>query len=344
MESGIKNEPGLRESLIEAGKAFVAYRLPDSAEQFMMSGQVKIVDITDTEPLITGKPGFLMAGFNHHTPNLWLEADYFSRHPASRTFRNTIKPRSPIALPDIKVNEASEATYLQQVSTITDWIRSGKAGKVVLTRLIRTPFGNPLLSPSLFDLLCATNPGAFVYMAFFPGYGLWLGATPERLLNFSNQKVSTMALAGTRRAGSKGSWNVKDIKEHAYVADYIQEKLELTACSSIVRSASYTSNAGKAEHLRTDFTADCSILNVTELINELHPTPAVCGWPAEAALEIISKVEEHDRAYYTGYLGPVGNGAANLFVNLRCTRIIKDNALVYVGGGLTADSMPQAEW
>ncbi|NTW26283.1 MAG: hypothetical protein HGA37_16405, partial [Lentimicrobium sp.] len=51
-----------------------------------------------------------------------------------------------------------------------------------------------------------------------------------------------------------------------------------------------------------------------------------------------------DRAYYTGYLGPVGNGAANLFVNLRCTRIIKDNALVYVGGGLTADSMPQAEW
>jgi len=344
MESGIKSEQGLRESLIEAGKAFVTYRLPDTAEQLIMAGNVKVVENNNTELLITGKPGFLMAGFDRHTPTLWLEADYFSRHPANLNFSNSMKAADPLALPDVSVNEVSEKTYLQQVSTITEWLRNGKAGKVVLSRLIETPFENPLLAPTMFDLLCAANPGAFVYLAFLPEHGLWLGATPECLLSYQNQKVSTMALAGTRKAGTRGPWSKKDANEHAYVADYIQEKLNLKGCTSILRSTTYTSNAGRAAHLRTDFTAKCEATKVAGLINELHPTPAVCGWPTAAALEIIKQVEEHDRAYYTGYLGPTGNGAARLFVNLRCTRIINRRALIYVGGGLTAGSIPQKEW
>jgi len=344
MEPAIKSEQGFRESLIEAGKAFVTYSLPDTAEQLIMAGNVNLVENNTTEQLITGKPGFLMAGFDRHTPTLWLEAEYFSRNPAIREFSKTSKPGNPITLTDAPVNEVSESTYLQQVSTITEWLRSGKAGKVVLSRLIETPFENPLLAPTLFDLLCAVNPGAFVYLAFFPEHGLWIGATPECLLSYQHQKISTMALAGTRKAGTRGPWSKKDANEHAYVADYILEKLKHTGCTSILRSATYTSNAGRAAHLRTDFTADCEATKAAGLINELHPTPAVCGWPTAAALEIIKQVEKHDRAYYTGYLGPTGNGAARLFVNLRCTRIINRRALVYVGGGLTADSIPQTEW
>ena len=85
------------------------------------------------------------------------------------------------------------------------------------------------------------------------------------------------------------------------------------------------------------------------LVDLLHPTPAVCGLPKEAAKQFILENENYNRSYYTGFLGELNMGLQNkndshLFVNLRCMEIEKNEAYIYVGGGITKESNPEEEW
>ena len=77
----------------------------------------------------------------------------------------------------------------------------------------------------------------------------------------------------------------------------------------------------------------------------MHPTPAVCGLPKEAAKFFILQNEKYDRTYYSGFLGEINDDFdTELFVNLRCAKIEKNVAQIYVGGGITKESNPEKEW
>jgi isochorismate synthase len=82
-----------------------------------------------------------------------------------------------------------------------------------------------------------------------------------------------------------------------------------------------------------------------QVLHSLHPTSAVCGMPKQEALSFILEKEGYNRAFYSGFLGPVHlQGQSNLFVNLRCMQLQKTSAILYVGAGITQDSIPCAEW
>ena len=86
---------------------------------------------------------------------------------------------------------------------------------------------------------------------------------------------------------------------------------------------------------------------VNQIINSLHPTPAVCGFPTEKAYEFILKNESYSREFYTGFCGLLNFQKDNefyIFVNLRCMQLKDNQAIVYVGGGINKDSIPQDEW
>ena len=76
----------------------------------------------------------------------------------------------------------------------------------------------------------------------------------------------------------------------------------------------------------------------------MHPTPAVCGLPKEKALDLIYKTEPYDREYYAGYLGMVEKDTVDFYVNLRCMKIYENTAALFVGGGITANSVAKKEW
>ena len=81
------------------------------------------------------------------------------------------------------------------------------------------------------------------------------------------------------------------------------------------------------------------------MLDLLHPTSAVCGMPQEPALDFLRKHEEYDRAFYSGYLGPVNiENETNIFVNLRCMQLLSQKAILYAGAGVTIDSDPEKEW
>ena len=98
-------------------------------------------------------------------------------------------------------------------------------------------------------------------------------------------------------------------------------------------------------HLCTDFHLTSSgETTLASLAAALHPTPAVCGTPVEEARYVIAQVETHDRAYYSGFSGPVSQDEAHLYVNLRCAHLFPMHATLYAGGGLLHESDFDAEW
>ncbi|MBT8260061.1 MAG: chorismate-binding protein, partial [Bacteroidia bacterium] len=131
-------------------------------------------------------------------------------------------------------------------------------------------------------------------------------------------------------------------------------------------SSTKTVQAGKLLHLQTDINASLRDNNLEELIKSLHPTPATCGLPKDKAKAFILEHENYNRSYYTGFLGELNfkvkssrnsnrrnieNNAyvsikneTNLYVNLRCMQIKQNKAMIYVGGGVTKDSIPEKEW
>jgi isochorismate synthase len=78
-------------------------------------------------------------------------------------------------------------------------------------------------------------------------------------------------------------------------------------------------------------------------MNTLHPTPAVCGLPREKAKELIQKIEQHDREYYTGLIGLEQGENVDVYVILRCLKFNESTLNVFVGAGITASSVPELE-
>ena len=155
---------------------------------------------------------------------------------------------------------------------------------------------------------------------------------------------------GKKNSGQKINdvfWEKKEIEEQKFVSEYIRNIFYKLNITDYQQSKTYTKSAGNVFHLQTDFefSSDKIENKLGEFIHELHPTPAVCGTPKEASLSYILKNETHNREYYSGFLGTVNMKAnTDLFVNLRCMKILPDRLALFVGGGLTKGSVPEKEW
>ncbi|MGB5362115.1 MAG: isochorismate synthase [Aureibaculum sp.] len=260
---------------------------------------------------------------------------------------------SDVSLPKIlKNNEFINATlkekenHLQLVQKGIKYLNDTDCKKVVLSR--RMTLNYPKLSPvDIFKKLLKLYDNAMVYIWFHPDVGLWLGATPETLLKVNKDEFSTVALAGTQEYhGSLDVvWLQKERKEQQFVTDFILEKFKDTSSLTVV-SKPRTIKAGSIVHLCTNISGKLSDhLSLTTLLKELHPTPAVCGVPKNSSKEFILANEGYDRSFYTGFLGELNmNNSSNLYVNLRCMQVNENIVDLYVGGGITLESIAENEW
>ncbi|MGJ5641096.1 chorismate-binding protein [Formosa sp. S-31] len=268
--------------------------------------------------------------------------------------------------PDTMSSEA-ERQHISLVEKGVAEIKSGTFQKVVLSRreTVELPDFDFV---RVFKRLLARYTSAFVYCWYHPKVGLWLGATPETLLKIDGQRLVTMSLAGTQKyEGSMDvTWGEKELQEQQFVTDFITEQLEdkvLAVAASPVR----TVKAGPLVHLQTQISARLKPeSNLSAIVKALHPTPAVCGLPKDKAKVFILQSEHYNRSFYTGFLGElhfkdkqtrntnrrnVENNVygtvktvSHLFVNLRCMQVEGNSVQVYVGGGITKDSNPKAEF
>jgi isochorismate synthase len=300
------------------------------------------------------KSGFVYAPFHRKTdcpvvlfePELIVENDNFNDSlfkeiSEKAPFYNQITFKKPF--------ETNKEEYLRDVeSVIHSFDRT--FSKAVLSRV------QVEHKPDHFDLgkffvdLQEKYSNVFCHLINIPGAGIWAGATPETFLKINDDMVQTVSLAGTQpiAEGKKDiQWKAKEMEEQRLVTNYIIEILKRFDIKDFQIEGPQTIMAGNACHLSTKFSFEKSLIQnrIGEFIDCFHPTPAVCGLPKEKALEVILSAEKHNREYYSGFCGTLNmEGKTDLFVNLRCMKILKDKLALFVGGGLTAKSISEREW
>ncbi len=247
-------------------------------------------------------------------------------------------------------NDLAKNDFINLVSKGIQAIRKNEFSKVVLSR-------KETIDIIDFDWIMAFEkmihlyPSTFAYCFYHPKIGIWMGATPEQLLKVNDASFETIALAGTQKETDSNEvfWHSKEKEEQQYVTDYIVTKLEKVA-SEVQVSKPYSIKAGSIWHIKTDISGILnSGSNLKEVVQLLHPTPAVCGFPKAQSKAFILENEDYDRTFYTGYLGELNSESSkeiisHLFVNLRCMEICNSHANLFMGCGITKDSVPQKEW
>ncbi|MDF7817286.1 chorismate-binding protein [Runella sp. MFBS21] len=257
-------------------------------------------------------------------------------------------------------SDVASASYIKSVEEAVAAIETGSLKKVVLSRTKEIELPSGLSYVQLFERLNQKYPNAFVSLVYLPHLDqVWLGATPETLVSVDREGIfRTVALAGTQPAfdgngqlmsPKKAPWTQKEIEEQALVSRYIISCFKKIRVREYIEEGPKTVIAGNLMHLCSEYAVDTKEINFPEIgtvmLELLHPTSAVCGMPKQAALDFIQKHENYDRAFYSGFLGPVNvEKETNLFVNLRCMKIQQGIATLYAGGGITEDSDPQKEW
>lgn len=316
---------------------FAAYRKPgEKLVNVLLQNDDTIFHITDFS-----EKGFVFAPFDLKKNKYYIPCE---KSDCFEIPFESGKPQENLqkGFPD---DSAEKNKHIQLVQKGIDAIKTGQFEKVVISRKLEVNIGqeNPI---DIFSNLLQTYPQAFVYCWFHPKTGMWMGATPETLLKVESKHFQTMALAGTQKyvPGKEIFWGEKEKEEQGFVTDFLLSELQ-GKVDNIQFSETETIRAGNLLHLKTSISGQVQTSNLKQITEALHPTPAVCGLPKQAAKDFILRNENYDRGFYTGFLGELNvDNKTNLYVNLRCMKIEKEKAVLYVGGGITKDSDPESEW
>jgi len=329
------------QKLVDSGLSFALYRLPDTEIPhlvLMVEGEAEILSSQTEHP-----SGFIFAPFSEkkNLPALLFAPQITADGWAEITKICKELPQKRVRLNNTRIKNmtrgriGSSQDYHKTFTQFSSAITSGRFEKLVLARCqtdercnIRGKEGKSYVKAE------QEFPHCMVTLTYSPISGRWLGATPELLLSGNGKEWETMALAGTNIKDT-GEWDDKNVQEQDVVARYVAQTLSDMG-ARFKTAGPYTSMAGKLMHRRTDFTFRLSHpLEPLNIIQKLHPTPAVCGMPKEEACRFILRNEGQERNYYSGYLGPINmDGKSQIFVNLRCAQIRRAETLFYAGGGL----------
>ena len=250
----------------------------------------------------------------------------------------------------------SRGAWRGSVEAAVDRIRGGDLRKVVLAQALEADLDAAFPRAATLDRLAEKYPDCHRYY-FEPDVdgSAFFGATPERLVALRGRTVETDALAGTTGRGetpAEDEWlaqelleDAKNVHEHDLVADTVRKQLEPFA-ASISAGERRVRRLATVQHLHTPITAEMNAdHHVLDLVEALHPTPAVGGLPPDRALETIHDTEPFDRGWYAapvGWIDAAGNGA--FAVAIRSAVATPRRATLFAGVGLVADSDPDREW
>jgi isochorismate synthase len=234
-------------------------------------------------------------------------------------------------------------------------IARGSVEKVVLARAVEVLSEAPLDASAIVRRLFAANRAAYVFGVPLPGGRTLVGASPELLVSLVGGRVIAHPLAGSsprgmdpdedeaRRGALLGS--EKDRREHAYVADAVASALRPLCTDLDVPQGPSTVRTPAVWHLSTRIEGTPRPgIGVLDLVAALHPTPAICGTPTDAAARLIKDLEEEPRGFYAGAVGWADSwGEGEWAVTIRSAEIAEKGARVHAGAGIVAGSDPWDE-
>ena len=352
-----KGEPVELHSITELngkqGFVVAPFEVKDDQPVVLIEGEKTIVPLEATQFIMSSVPPSVMSS-GVETSHGFMPIGEAKTSP---TEIHEISPRASLGRDDKEENLGRDdkplTTYYKvDFANYHSQLKNDTFRKIVLARCADEKTEEKLDPMALFYKACAMYPRLFIALVETEKSGCWLTATPEILLDGKGSDWRTIALAGTMKLeddqlngeGETLTWSTKNIQEQRIVSTYITECLEQFT-SNFSEEGPKTVRAANLVHLRSDFTFKLEDNNhIGDLLNTLHPTPAVCGLPKREAFQFIVKNEHTPRRYYSGFMGPLGAAETHLYVSLRCMNIDGDTFHLYAGGGLLKDSTEEQEW
>ena len=247
----------------------------------------------------------------------------------------------------------SLSTYIAAVEAARNAVRSGELTKAVIARDVFVESDVPIDIHQL--LLRLRSSFGTSYRYSFDGF---VGASPELLVAIHDDEITSHPLAGTTpRTGDAQKdallakqllESAKNQIEHRVVIDMVHDTL-LPHCSYLDWEAEPSVvQVANVQHLGTQLVGKLSEprMHVLDAALALSPTPALGGFPREQALQLIAQYEGMNRDKYGGAIGWFDSRGNGVFaVAIRCAQFndARNQARLFAGGGIVADSDPQEE-
>jgi len=246
--------------------------------------------------------------------------------------------------------------YKQGVSTLLNLFDTTELSKVVLSRSVRIATDESIDQNALLKNLLSINSSGYTFCANIGDNAKLMGASPELLLAKKGAHVISNPLAGSRPKSQDETDNQqsctslldtqKDLNEHSFVVEEVEKVLSRYCHNLFTPMVPSVIETETMLHLSTvlEGQADDPNTNSLQIAADLHPTPAVCGFPRQSAYQAIREIETFERGYFTGMIGwcdARGNG--EWVVTIRCAEVNQHEMCIYAGAGIVNESSPQSE-
>ncbi|KAG2254231.1 hypothetical protein Bca52824_084367 [Brassica carinata] len=252
----------------------------------------------------------------------------------------------------------TKGAYYPAVEKALEMIKqkSSSLNKVVLARNSRIITDTDIDPIAWLAQLQSEGHDAYQFCLQPPGAPAFIGNTPERLFQRNQLGVCSEALAATRPRSASMARDMeierdlltspKDDLEFSIVRENIREKLNSICDKVVVKPQKTVRKLARVQHLYSQLAGRLRREDDEfDILAALHPTPAVCGLPAEEARLLIKEIESFDRGMYAGPIGFFGGKESEFAVGIRSALVEKGlGALIYAGTGIVAGSNPTSEW
>ncbi|MFZ5944652.1 MAG: isochorismate synthase [Bacillota bacterium] len=251
--------------------------------------------------------------------------------------------------------EVSPEKWMDSVTKVTKDIRAGLVEKVVLARELRIKTKEVIQAEDVLARLLKEQPSSYIF-AVESGDNCFIGASPERLVKKQENEFLSMCLAGTiargksveedEKLGNELLHDEKNLHEHLLVVQMIKNAMEEGCKEIIIPEKPTLYKVRDVQHLYTPVVgrAKDNVL-LLDMVEKLHPTPALGGYPRDKALEKIREEEKLERGWYAAPIGWVDmNGDGEFAVAIRSGLFQGKWVSLFAGCGIVGDSHPESEY
>ena len=282
-----------------------------------------------------------MADARELAEQLWIMRNEISNlHPQKISFGQQI-------VCGIYSGEQWQSCYQKVLRRGIDLVNSGGIKKIVLAVRQSILLDEPLNPLTILLRLREQQPGTcrFLWQDNFDQ--AFFGASPEKLFSLQGNKLFSDALAGTSSAKLATNFllrSEKDRREHQVVVSSIVNQLIAMGLTPKFTPKPKLVRYGNLIHLHTPIFSKVHNLPPFQLVNALHPTPAVAGFPVKDAMNWISVLEPFDRGRYAAPIGWIdSSGNAEFRVAIRCGNTLGNKLNLIAGAGLVRGSIEEKE-
>lgn len=253
------------------------------------------------------------------------------------------------------VEEVQPQRFKDSVRDAAKAVRDGMMDKVVLSRQLKVTSVDPLLPVEVLRSLLEDQQNSYLF-AIERGDACFVGASPERLIKREGDQLISDCMAGTvargrtidedYELGEQLLNDPKNLLEHNLVVNMIRNAMEEACYHVEMPDHPMLYKVKNVQHLYTPVVGTATDRSgILTVVEQLHPTPALGGFPQQKALEQIRETESHNRGWYGAPVGWVDyKGDGEFAVAIRSGLLKGKKAVLLAGMGIVGASEPDSEY